>query len=64
MYHTTHIIQDFISTKSPVKFSDTHYVHDSPQSNLIRVPPIKLLLDLLQHYPSVFPTSQFPQLAV
>lgn len=34
MYQTTHtyIIQDFISTKSPVKFSDTHYVHDSPQS--------------------------------
>lgn len=35
MYYTIHsyIIQDFISTKSPVKFSNTRYVHDFPQSN-------------------------------
>lgn len=38
MYYTIHsyIIQDFISTKSPVKFSNTRYVHDFPQSNWIK----------------------------
>lgn len=41
MYYTIHtyIIQDFISTKSPVKSSDTPYVHDFPNRTESRSSP-------------------------